>query len=141
MQAHLHRKYLKPVPDIVGSLPVRAMQLYLPNEENIDQFEEKFDKALIKSVLEKYLASYDVNDDANGWFNKVKAITEEIGFTTDMKAYKADPTAFPGTVADVSTMLRIAITGKQNSPDLYTVTRILGQARMTERVNAAIAAL
>ena len=44
MQAHLHRKYLKPVPDIVGSLPVRAMQLYLPNEENIDQFEEKFDK-------------------------------------------------------------------------------------------------
>ena len=58
-----------------------------------------------------------------------------------MKAYKANPDAFPGTVADVSTMLRVAITGKTNSPDLYTVTRILGQERMTERVNAAIATL
>ena len=104
-------------------------------------FDEKFDKALVKTVLEKYLATYDVADDSNGWFNKVKAITEEIGFTTDMKAYKANPDAFPGTVADVSTMLRVAITGKQNSPDLYTVTRILGEARMTERVNAAIATL
>ena len=104
-------------------------------------FDEKFDKALVKTVLEKYLATYDVADDSNGWFNKVKAITEEIGFTTDMKAYKANPDAFPGTVADVSTMLRVAITGKQNSPDLYTVTRILGEERMTERVNAAIATL
>ena len=104
-------------------------------------FDEKFDKALIKTVLEKYLAVFNAADDANEWFNKVKAITEEIGFTTDMKAYKADPSAFPGTVADVSSMLRIAITGKTNSPDLYTVTRILGETRMTERVNAAIAAL
>ncbi len=104
-------------------------------------FDEKFDKGLVKTVLEKYLAVYDSADDSNGWFNKVKAITEEIGFTTDMKAYKANPDAFPGTVADVSTMLRVAITGKQNSPDLYTVTRILGEARMTERVNAAIASL
>ena len=104
-------------------------------------FDGKFDKALVKTVLEKYLAVYDVNDDSNGWFTKVKTITEEIGFTTDMKAYKADPTAFPGTVADVSTMLRVAITGKTNSPDLYTVTRILGQERMTARVNAAMATL
>ncbi len=104
-------------------------------------FDEKFDKALVKTVLEQYLTNYDVNDDANAWFNKVKALTESVGFTTDMKAYKADPAAFPGTVADVSTMLRVAITGKQNSPDLYTVTRILGQERMTARVQAAIDAL
>ena len=104
-------------------------------------FDEKFDKALIKTVLEKYLASFDAADDATVWFNKVKAITEEVGFTTDMKAYKADPTAFPGTVADVSTFLRQAITGKTNSPDLYTVTRILGFDRTCERVNKIIASL
>ena len=104
-------------------------------------FDEKFDKALIKTVLEKYLSSFDAADDATVWFNKVKAITEEVGFTTDMKAYKADPTAFPGTVADVSTFLRQAITGKTNSPDLYTVTRILGYERTCERVNKIIAAL
>ena len=104
-------------------------------------FDEKFDKALVKTVLEKYLAYFDAADDSNGWFTRVKAITEEVGFTTDMKAYKADPSAFPGTVADVSTMLRVAITGKTNSPDLYTVTKILGAERMTERVIAAIASL
>ena len=104
-------------------------------------FDEKFDASLIKTVLEKYLASFDAADDATVWFNKVKAITEEVGFTTDMKAYKADPTAFPGTVADVSTFLRQAITGKQNSPDLYTVTRILGYERTCERVKAIIASL
>ncbi len=100
-----------------------------------------YDKELVKTVLEKYLAVYDFADDANTWFNKVKAITEEVGFTTDMKAYKADPTAFPGTVADVSTILRQAITGKTNSPDLYTVTRILGYARTCERVKKVWACL
>ena len=59
-------------------------------------FDEKFDKALIKTVLEKYLASFDPADDSNTWFGKVKAITEEVGFTTDMKAYKQNPDAFPG---------------------------------------------
>lgn len=101
-------------------------------------FDEKFSPALIKTVLEKYLASYDFADDSNTWFNKVKFITEEIGFTTDMKAYKADPSAFPGTVADVSTMIRLAITGKTNSPDLYTVTQILGHDRTVSRVQQVI---
>ncbi len=104
-------------------------------------FDEKFDASLVKTVLEKYLATFDAADDSNGWFGKVKAITEEVGFTTDMKAYKADPSAFPGTVADVSTMLRQAITGKTNSPDLYTVTRILGYERTCERVKAVMAEL
>ncbi len=104
-------------------------------------FDEKFASSLVKTVLEKYLASYDFADDSNTWFNKVKAITEEIGFTTDMKAYKADPSAFPGTVADVSTMIRLAITGKTNSPDLYTVTRILGFDRTVQRVQNTINAL
>ena len=101
-------------------------------------FDEKFSPALIKTVLEKYLAAYDFADDSNTWFNKVKSITEEIGFTTDMKAYKAGPSAFPGTVADVSTMIRLAITGKTNSPDLYTVTQILGHDRTVSRVQQVI---
>ena len=58
-----------------------------------------------------------------------------------MKAYKADPDAFPGTVADVSNFLRIAITGKTNSPDLYTVMQILGADRSTQRIQAAIETL
>ena len=104
-------------------------------------FDEKFDKATICDVLNRFLAVYDPADDAQVWFDKVKAITTEIGFTTDMKAYKADPSAFPGTVADVSTFLRLAVTGKTNSPDLYTVMQILGKERSEERIRKALSAL
>ena len=97
-------------------------------------FDEKFNKETVKTVLDKFVAVYDPADDANAWFEKVKAITEQIGFTNDMKAYKADPTAFPGTVADVSTFIRQAVTGKTNSPDLYTVMQILGKERSLERI-------
>ena len=98
-------------------------------------FDEKFDKATIRTVLEKFVAIYDPADDSAVWFEKVKALTEEIGFTTDMKAFKADPEAFPGTVADVSTFIRQAVTGQTNSPDLYTVMQILGKERSLARIN------
>ncbi len=101
-------------------------------------FDEKFDKATIRAVLEKFLASYDPADDSGVWFDKVKTITEEIGFTTDMKAYKADPTAFPGTVADVSTLIRQAVTGKTNAPDLHTVMQILGADRSVARIQKVL---
>ena len=101
-------------------------------------FDEKFSKETIKTALEKFVAVYDYNDDSAAWFDKVKAITEEMGFTTDMKAYKADPAAFPGTVADISTFIRQAVTGKTNAPDLHTVMQILGKERSLTRINAVI---
>ncbi|MBQ6996940.1 MAG: glutamate--tRNA ligase [Oscillospiraceae bacterium] len=104
-------------------------------------FDEKFDKAVIKTVLGKFVATYDAADDSAAWFDKVKAITTDIGFTTDMKAYKADPAAFPGTVADVSTFIRQAVTGKTNAPDLHTVMQILGKERSLERIAKVIATL
>ena len=104
-------------------------------------FDEKFDKATVKTVLEKFVSVYDPADDSNGWFEKVKAITNEIDFTTDMKAYKADPAAFPGTVADVSTFIRQAVTGKPNSPDLYTVMLLLGKERSLQRIQNVIDSL
>ena len=104
-------------------------------------FDEKFDKALIANVLNRFLDRFDLADDANTWFEKVKAITTEIGFTADMKAYKADPTAFPGTVADVSTFIRQAVTGKTNSPDLYTVMQILGYDRTCARIRKVLSTL
>ena len=105
------------------------------------EFAEKFSKETVKSALQKFLEKFNIADDSNVWFEKVKAITEEMGFTTDMKAYKADPDAFPGTVADVSTFIRQAVTGKTNSPDLYTVMQILGYDRTVARINAVIDSL
>ena len=104
-------------------------------------FDEKFDKAVIRSALTKFLERFNFQDDANTWFDKVKEITTELGFTTDMKAYKADPDAYPGTVADISTFLRLAVTGKTNSPDLYTVMQILGNDATVSRIRNAISLL
>ena len=101
-------------------------------------FDEKFSKETVIDALNRFIETFDMADDSAVWFDKVKAITEAMGFTTDMKAYKADPTAFPGTVADISGMIRQAITGKRNSPDLYEVTRILGYDRTVGRVQAVI---
>ena len=104
-------------------------------------FDPKFDKATVNAALSKFLDSFDPDDDSTVWFDKVKAVTTEMGFTTDMKAYKADPSAFPGTVADISTFLRVAVTGKTASPDLYTVMKLLGKERTIERIQNAIATL
>ncbi len=104
-------------------------------------FPENFSSETVRTALEKFLTVYDYSDDSGVWFDKVKAITEDMGFTTDMKAYKATPDAFPGTVADISAFLRIAVTGKPNSPDLYSVMQILGYDRSVERIRKAIATL
>ena len=104
-------------------------------------FDEKFSNETVRTALEKFVTVYDYNDDSATWFDKVKAITEEMGFTTDMKAYKADPTAFPGTVADISTMIRLAVTGKTNAPDLHSVMQILGYERSVQRIRNTMANL
>ena len=104
-------------------------------------FDEKFDKATVADALNRFLDKFDIADDSGLWFNKVKEITDCLGFTTDMKAYKADPAAYKGTVADVSTFIRQAVTGKTNSPDLYTVMQILGYERTVARIRSVMETL
>jgi glutamyl-tRNA synthetase len=106
-----------------------------------DAYPEQFDKADIKKALESFVAGYDAADDMNIWFDKIKAIAESLGFASDMKAYKADPTAFKGNVADISMFIRVALTGKFNAPDMYTVMQILGYDRVCERIKNMIASL
>ena len=112
-------------------------------DEYLEQpvFDDRFDQKLIADALNRFLDSFDLADDSGVWFEKVKAVAVEIGFTTDMKAYKANPDAFPGTVADVSTFIRLAVTGKTNSPDLYTVMQILGYDRTVQRIRSALSLL
>ena len=104
-------------------------------------FDEKHNKAVVVDALNRFLEKFEIEDDSNAWFDKVKTITTDMGFTTDMKAYKADPAAFPGTVADISTFIRQAVTGKTNSPDLYTVMQILGYERTVSRIRNVISSL
>jgi glutamyl-tRNA synthetase len=103
-----------------------------------EDYADSFDRADIKATLENFLATYDESDEMPVWFDKVKDIARALGYADDMKAYKADPSAFKGSVADVSMFLRVAVTGKMNAPDLYTVMHILGRERTEARIKAMI---
>jgi glutamyl-tRNA synthetase len=103
-----------------------------------DSYDEKYDKNDIKATLEGFMSTLDLNDDMNTWFDKIKAIGEGLGYASDMKAYKASPESFKGSVADVSMFIRVAVTGKLNSPDMYSVIQILGKDKVCERINNII---
>ncbi len=128
----------KPRKDIGRWGEVKAYMGFFYDEyfEVTESLPEQFDKEDVKTALAGFLASFNFADDANAWFDKIKAVTEACGFASDMKAYMADPTAFKGSVADVSGFIRLAVTGRTNSPDLYTVMQILGADRTIARVKA-----
>ena len=90
----------------------------------------------IKEILNTYINDYyDISDDKDTWFNKVKELTEKLGYTSDMKAYKENPDNFKGSVADVSTVIRVAVTTKSMTPDLYEILRLLGKDEILRRIN------
>ena len=106
-----------------------------------DEYPDKFDTGDIKNILLGFASSYDETADSSQWFDGVKALADKNGFCPDMKQYKKDPSAFKGSVADVSMFLRVAVTGKQNSPDLYEVMHLLGCKRVIARINAVAESL
>lgn len=109
--------------------------------EVTEQLDEKYDRADVKKILTEFAAQYDENDEQNVWFDKIKAIGEPLGYASDMKAYKASPESFKGSVADVSSFIRLAVTGRLSSPDMYEVMKILGRERIIKRLTAFISSL
>ncbi len=103
-----------------------------------DAIPDNFDKADVKSALTEFICVYDEADSAEEWFNKVKIIAEKIGYAPEVKLYKNDPDAYKGHVGDVSMFIRIAVTGKLNSPDLYEVMHILGKEKSLSRIKNMI---
>lgn len=101
-----------------------------------DEFPANINADERAKILADYAESYSDEDDNNAWFEKVKAISEKYGYTSDMKAYKADPSAFKGSVTDVSTLIRIALTGRSNSPDLTAICKLMGKEKVCARVLA-----
>ena len=106
-----------------------------------DSYPESFTKTDIKLTLQEFAKTFDANDDMNTWFEKIKDIADMLGFASDMKAYKQNPEAYKGNVSDISMFIRLAVTGKLNSPDMYSVMQILGYDRVINRVNEMIKVL
>ena len=97
----------------------------------------RVDEETRNAVLDGFLATYSYENDAQVWFSKVKELAASIGFAAEMRDYKANPEAYKGSVSDVAEVLRIAVTGRANTPDLWTIMQILGEERMRARILSA----
>ncbi len=89
----------------------------------------------IKNILHTYMTKYyDEKDNQEDWFNKIKLLCDELGYASNMKEYKKNPENFKGNVADVSTVIRVALTGRSKTPNLYDIMLILGRAEISKRI-------
>lgn len=94
-----------------------------------------FDVATIFGVAQAFLQTFDPADDQPTWFDKLKAAAESTGFAIDNKAYKADPDKFKGNVADFARIIRVLLTGKDRTPDLWTICQVMGVERISSRLS------
>jgi glutamyl-tRNA synthetase len=100
------------------------------------EFDEKFSKEEIRNVLDTYFNKYyDENDDKDTWFNKMKEMTDELGYCSNMKEYKENPGKYKGSVADISNIIRVGVTSKSQTPDLYVILNLLGKERINKRIS------
>ena len=90
---------------------------------------------ILKLYIEKY---YDENDDKQTWFDKIKALSVEMGYAGEVKEFKANPDKYKAHVGDVSTVIRIALTGRTNTPDMYEIMKVLGKETVISRLEKAI---
>lgn len=100
----------------------------------------RLDNNTVCTILKEYLAAYSHKDDNSAWFDKLKSISDRLGFASDMKAYKANPENYKGNVSDIAEVVRIAVTGRANTPDLWTIVHIMGEDQMRDRILSAIEA-
>ena len=94
-----------------------------------------------KAILETYKNTYNASDDKDTWFSRIKDMCEGLGFTPNVKEYKKNPDAFKGHVGDVSTVIRIAMTSRRNTPDLYSIMQLLGEEKVMSRIDDCIKTL
>lgn len=133
----------KPRKDLVNAEQIVAFTKYFFDAWFVqeDALPENIPAEEAVAILEDYLATYDHTDDNETWFGKIRTITEERGYAVRPKDYKKNPDAYKGHVGDVSTVVRLAITGRRNSPDIWAIQQVLGEEKTIARVKQMIAAL
>lgn len=140
----IDRGTAKPRKDIAKFSEIGAYVSYFFDEEfktDLSELPENLSKETIKKVLEAYASSYEQFADNSEWFAHMKSLCEPLGFTPNVKEFKKNPDSFLGHVGDVSTVVRVAVTGRKNTPDLFSIMTVLGKKRVLERLNAAAEAL
>lgn len=135
------RKDLVKFEDIIDNFFYFFNDLY---EKDIEEkgysldVSDKISKDVIKNMLSKYLLVYSDADDKDTWFGKIKEVASLVGFCTDMKEYKQNKEAYIGSIADASTIIRIALSNRKNTPDMFYIMNTLGANEVKSRIDNLI---
>ena len=136
---NIEREQEKPRKDIEHYSMIEDLIWYM-YEEKFESKDKTYEwmkinnKDDIVNILETYMNSYYEIDDKEVWFNKVKEVCDKLGYASNMKEYKKNPEAFKGNVADISSVLRVSLTSKSNTPDLYEIMKLLGKENILKRI-------
>ena len=135
----IERGNAKPRKDIAKWSDLKENISYMYNEEfdKIAEFDfgKVTDKELANKISKLYAEKYfDINDDKQTWFDKMKDLAEEVGFAREVKEWKAEPEKWPGHVGDISSVIRSKLTGRLNTPDLYEIIKVLGKDEVLRRL-------
>lgn len=133
------RKDIAKYKDIIPNTFYMYDELYEKDIKNgLDFNLEKLNKEDIKAILNNYLNIHSSSLDKETWFANVKEMANTMGFCVNMKEYKASPESFKGSIADVTDVIRVAISNRHNTPDIYCIMRVLGEQRTKDRIKKAI---
>ena len=140
----IERGNKKPRKDIAKWSDVKENIDYMYDSEFYNKAQEYpyqpaiSDKEDISKILDLYIEKYyDENDDKQAWFDKIKALAVEMGYAGEVKEFKANPGMYKAHVGDVSTVLRVALTSRTNTPDMYEIMQVLGKDRIAKRFEVA----
>ena len=137
---NIDRENKKPRKDIAkwSDIPEYISYMYDETFKPCYELTGNATPALAVKVLEKYINVVNLDDDKDTWFSRIKDMCESVGCTPNVKEYKAEPDKFDGHVGDVSTVIRVALTGRTNTPDLYSITALLGEKTVLQRLENAL---
>ena len=140
----IERGNKKPRKDIAKWSDVKENISYMYDSEfynNVQEYPYQpaiLNKEDISKILDLYIEKYyDENDDKQTWFNKIKEVAGEMGYAKEVKEFKANPGMYKAHVGDVSTVLRVALTARTNTPDMYEIMQVLGKERIAKRFDVA----
>ena len=136
---NIEREQKKPRKDYASLSEIKGQIWYMYDELFTDvtyNFDSKYSKEDINEVLTSYFNDYyNEEDDKDTWFNKMKELTDKLGYCSNMKEYKENPSKYKGSVADISNIIRVSITSLTQTPDLYIILKLLGKSRIKERLS------
>lgn len=137
---NIDREGKKPRKDIAKWSDVLDYVSYMYDETFVPNYELNGNAtpSLAVKVIEEYIKVVNLDDDKDAWFGRMKDVCPLVGCTPNVKEYKAEPEKFEGHVGDVSTIIRVALTGRTNTPDLFAITALLGEDTVKARLNSAL---